>query len=706
MAAEDKTPCDPQEEIETLRRQVAELSAADDRRRQAEAACRAVFEQLGDAVFIADTDTGTIVDCNRRAEALLGRSRDEIVGLHQTQLHPPEQEERRRRNFREHVENDGILMQSEVITSDGRIVPVSVSASVITLGGKRRMLGVFRDATEGKRAEAALLAQKETAQRYLDVAGVMLITIDAQGKVTLANRKACEVLGYEQDDVVGRDWFAHLLPERLRKDVRGVFDQLMAGDIEPVEYFENPVLTHSGEERIIAWHNTMLRDDSGCIVGTLSSGEDITERRHAEEDLRKSEQRFRSLVEHTTDSVFCYEYDPPIPTELPTEEQVRLLYGGVLAECNDVCAKSYGFAKAKEVLGKGLTELFGTGPGGLDGFFAAFIENGYRTVDAEAEEALADGSTRHFLNNGHGVIEDGALVRVWGTYRDITERKRAEEALRESEKRYRALFDNSLELVYIHDLEGRFLDANEAALDALGVKRSDIGDTTFADLVEDEGELAKAIEATKEIVATGVQRAPAVYRLRTARGDRLWVEAVGSLVYRDGKPHAIHGVARDITERKQAEERLQTIVSRSPIPTAVGGSDGSIMSMNEAMEELTGHESGQFRDVTDWMKKLYPDPEYQTFVWRNIQQALDGKPQDCTEFTITRKDGQKRVASFETAFFEGGLIIQVIDITDRKRAEDALKTSEEKYRTVVENASDGITIVSGGKVVFVNRQSA
>jgi signal transduction histidine kinase len=140
------------------------------------------------------------------------------------------------------------------------------------------------------------------------------------------------------------------------------------------------------------------------------------------------------LVEQTTDAVYCYEYDPPIPTDIPLEEQVKQLYRGVLVECNDVCAKSYGATQPKEVIGKKLNELFGTVPGSLDGLFTAFVQNGYRMIDAEGGEVLDDGTQRYFLNNGHGTVENDVLVRVWGTFRDITERKRLEEQLRQAQK--------------------------------------------------------------------------------------------------------------------------------------------------------------------------------------------------------------------------------------------------------------------------------
>ncbi|MFQ5822197.1 MAG: MEDS domain-containing protein, partial [Candidatus Heimdallarchaeota archaeon] len=115
-----------------------------------------------------------------------------------------------------------------------------------------------REITERKWAEESLQAERDNVQQYLDVAGVILVVINEKCKVTLINKKGCEVLGYQEQEILDKDWFATFLPERIREEVKTVFQKLLAGELELVEYFKNPVLTKNGEERIIAWHNTLL----------------------------------------------------------------------------------------------------------------------------------------------------------------------------------------------------------------------------------------------------------------------------------------------------------------------------------------------------------------------------------------------------------------------------------------------------------------
>jgi PAS domain S-box-containing protein len=153
---------------------------------------------------------------------------------------------------------------------------------------------IVRDITERKRAQKETLQERDRAQNYLDIAGVILIVIDPEEKVRLINKKGCEVLGYKEEEIIGKDWFDTFIPDKDRERLREIFQKLIAGDIEPVEYFENPILTKSGDERLMAWHNTVLRDDTGKVISSsLSSGEDITERKKAEEALKEREKELQ-----------------------------------------------------------------------------------------------------------------------------------------------------------------------------------------------------------------------------------------------------------------------------------------------------------------------------------------------------------------------------------------------------------------------------
>jgi diguanylate cyclase (GGDEF)-like protein/PAS domain S-box-containing protein len=162
-----------------------------------------------------------------------------------------------------------------------------VTAMFATVGGQlaqyleRRRL----QADESRRVEALLRAERDRAQRYLDVAGTAIVVLGHDGDVRLVNRKGCNVTGRRESEILGRDWFEVTVPEPERAAARAAFARFMRGEVEEVDHLETTVLQPGGGTRLVSWHNVILRDDDGAPIGALSSGEDVTERRRAEQQI-------------------------------------------------------------------------------------------------------------------------------------------------------------------------------------------------------------------------------------------------------------------------------------------------------------------------------------------------------------------------------------------------------------------------------------
>ena len=178
-----------------------------------------------------------------------------------------------------------------ITNTRGEKIPVNVSTSALRSSGGEIIGAVenFRDLTKHKGLWAKLREERNRAQQYLNIAGVIIIAIDENGLITLINRKGCEVLGYEEGKLIGKNWFDLCAPEKTREKRRDTFKKVMAGEEKEVEDYENTIVTKAGEEKIIAWYNTTLHDEKGSIVGTLSSGEDITKRKETEVELIRAE---------------------------------------------------------------------------------------------------------------------------------------------------------------------------------------------------------------------------------------------------------------------------------------------------------------------------------------------------------------------------------------------------------------------------------
>jgi PAS domain S-box-containing protein len=174
---------------------------------------------------------------------------------------------------------------------------------------------------ERQQAESAARRDHERAQRYLDTAEVILLKLDMDGRIALVNRYACSILGWTADELIGRDWVDTCLPPRIREDLRAKFHDLLGGDLSIIE---NPILTRSGEERLIEWRNRLLHDDEGRVTGTFSSGADITDRHEAVEALSTGEERTRYALEAADVGIWDMDYTTGV---LQWSETIEAHYG-------------------------------------------------------------------------------------------------------------------------------------------------------------------------------------------------------------------------------------------------------------------------------------------------------------------------------------------------------------------------------------------
>lgn len=141
------------------------------------------------------------------------------------------------------------------------------------------LVGSLEEEVEKRTGE--LIAERNRAQHYLDIAGVVILVLDEKQRIKMINKKGCELLGGIEEELLGLNWFDNFIPPDQITDAKAVFNQILSGDIEPVKYYENPIIGLDGTKHLIAWHNAILEDDTGKLIGILSSGEDITLRQQA-----------------------------------------------------------------------------------------------------------------------------------------------------------------------------------------------------------------------------------------------------------------------------------------------------------------------------------------------------------------------------------------------------------------------------------------
>ena len=277
---------------------ISELKAVEQELRRSEDQFRKIFEVASVGIVQVDPREGRIVNCNDTFCLITGYSYGELLSIDFPDLTHPEDRESDWRIFSQAArgETPNYLNEKRYIRKDGEVIWVRLNAAFIRdpQGRPLKTVAVCEDITEIRRVSAELMQERDRLRGYLETAQAIIVALDATGQVRMINRYGLRLLGYDREaDIVGRNWFRTALPQPQGwEQVFPVFQQIMSGDLAEVEYFENDVITASGELRLIHWRNTRLLDENSRICGTLSTGVDLTEQKKRDElisQLRKTE---------------------------------------------------------------------------------------------------------------------------------------------------------------------------------------------------------------------------------------------------------------------------------------------------------------------------------------------------------------------------------------------------------------------------------
>ncbi len=257
-------------------RDVTERARAAKRVAQWKSFLYSVVNNIPSMVFVREVEGNTFVFSNKAAETFLGMTQEEMAGRRAADLFPQEMAAFFADGDRELLERS-VALEEKARLASGRTLSMKKIPIFNSRGVLKYMLGIAEDVTDRAAAEDLLVAERDRAQGYLEAAGVMIAVIGADGTIDLVNRKGSEILGYAEGDLAGKNWFATVVPERLRDRLAQNFGRLVAGRIEPPPFEESPIVTRDGRERPVLWHNALLRDADGNVVAMVSSGEEIAE---------------------------------------------------------------------------------------------------------------------------------------------------------------------------------------------------------------------------------------------------------------------------------------------------------------------------------------------------------------------------------------------------------------------------------------------
>lgn len=303
---------------------------------------------------------------------------------------------------------------------------------------KRRTAELRGEVELRRKKEEALRESEERFHKIFDSVNDAIFIQDIEtGAILDVNQRMCELYGYTREEAKRLDIgkLSSGFSPYTQKDALNWIKKATEGTPQLFEWMAK----RKGGDTF--WVEVNMRMAAiGEQKRQLVTVRDITERKRSETELRESEERYRRLVQLSSEGVWRVECVPPVPVSLGEHEQAKLILERARgAECNDALVRQFGYARAEEVLGRPLTDFMAGTPEERLAVVIQFIRSGYRVTDWEARKQTQDGRTLWTLGNAVGVVEDGTLKFVWGTQRDITERKGAEEALAERTRQLEAV---------------------------------------------------------------------------------------------------------------------------------------------------------------------------------------------------------------------------------------------------------------------------
>lgn len=312
--------------------------------------------------------------------------------------------------------------ESRFLHRDGHVVNVLLGGAMFEDSVSRGFCFAL-DLTASRQAQRALEESEQRFKSLFDHNPAGIIALDRQGRYIEVNPASTQISGYTREELLEMTFQPMLVPEDLEKAHRAFLRTLQG---EPVVEEMSTIGKNGDRVEIISTSVPIFVD--GEVVGVYGIVQDITERKRAEAALRASEERYRAFVSQSTESIWRFEFATPVSTALSENEQLEIFFQeAVLAECNDSMAHMYGFDNAGQIVGKNVSDFLPRNEENTE-YLRSWIRNGYRLVEAESQEVDRQGNTKYFSNSFAGILEEGLLLRAWGTQRDITERKKIEAA--------------------------------------------------------------------------------------------------------------------------------------------------------------------------------------------------------------------------------------------------------------------------------------
>jgi PAS domain S-box-containing protein len=636
------------------------------------------LRSIGEAVISTDAKS-SVKFMNTAAENLTGWKMNEVLGedlqkvfrtknklVKSSPVNPIDQ-------MLKNKNAAALKYHSILITREGNELPIEESASPIKdeLGTTIGVVLVFEDISERERVQEALKTSQDYAQSIINSSMDMVVAVDLERHIIEFNKTAERTFGYKKEEVIGKH--INILYADPEEGIR-VNKQLDESEREIIAVLN---ITKGGKVFPSLLLSSVLKNSLGEKIGYMGMSRDVSEIKRAEEKLKTVQEYAQNIIDSSLDMIIAVDKNRAV------------------IEFNKAAEMTFGY-KAKEILGKHINFLYDNPEEG-NKIYKMTIENG-RLIQ-EVLNRRNNGETFPSLLSS-SVLQNakGEMIGVMGVSRDITEKKRFDQALRESEERYRALVELSPDPIAVF-VGGKFVFVNSAAIDIFGAESSDdLLGRSIIDMVHPDHRVALRDQFRQ--MANQVKPVPIIEE-KFFRVDWTTFEAeVAAIPFTWQGNSAIQVVLRDVTERRRAEQVIRSSEAkyRTLIENVLDGvyqttPDGEILTANPALARMLGYETETDLLLLNFEKDLYVNSEERR---QYLELLIKGVRIKNAEFKLRRKDGQVitvlenarvvRNKLGEILYFEG----TITDINEVKLAQEALRISEERFRMFIEQSAEAI----------------
>ncbi len=675
---------------EELERRVAELEkkALDQRRveetlRETVDSLQLIMDAAPDSITITRVEDGRYLEVNEAFCRLSGYSREEALGRTPIELNlfvnPSDRE-----GFVNAVKDKRELRDFDIQyrMRDGVIHDTILSARPVTYRGEECLIAIVTAITERKRSEEALRVSEERYRNILESIEDGYFEVDIKGNFRFFNDSTARIIGYSASELMGINYKQYMDEENAKKVFQTFNRVYTAGD--PVRAFDWEVIRKDGTRRYVDASVSLIRDIEGFRLGFRGIVRDVTERKQVEKALRESEERFRSAFEGANISMCLMDLD-----------------GGITRTNNKMC-EILGYDK-KELERMTVNDI--THPEDLAASPRFIKQAASGGIDHSQFEK------RYVHKQGHivwgqvsiSLVKDinGDPLYFISHIQDITERKLAEEALRQSEERFRMIFEaGPLGMAFLSP-QDEFLDVNDAFCRMIGYSKEELIGLNYLDITH-LNDLDASKESARKLLSGELPYLQQEKRYVTKDGRTLWINLTGSFV-RDnmGKPLYKLTMIEDITKRKEGDEALKE--SENRFRSITENAADFIFIKDEARRYIFVNRS--MRDLLrlDEREVLGKTPE-EVF---GAEQGRVVSEVDSRSFSGETVNETRSLSIGDKKFFfntiqaplsvKDGKVVSIMgivrDVSEIMRAEEKLRESEARYRSVFENAGTATLII-------------